>query len=995
MKLKFSSQLSLLIGLILLWSVGTQQAWAGAAATTTTLTVTSGGNVVISGKSLASGSQVTLTAAVVSGSSKVTAGQVKFCDASVSYCTDIHLLGTAQLTNAGTAVLNLRAPIGSHRYKAVFDGTLTATPAYAGSASSSIVLTATGNLWPTATTIAQSGKTGGYSLTGTVGSNAPTAPSGTVSFLNASDSNAVLGSAALGSGTAGLNFLAASSGIGNLPFSTEYGGAVAVGDFNGDGFLDVAFTYSAGCTTGQCSDAGVVVLLGNGDGSFKALAPLDLGTGIGIVSVAVGDFNGDGISDLAIGVDATALSPEQEVEIILGNGDGTFSAKGTAPIGGNFQSLVASDFNGDGIQDLAVVNTTADIVTVLLGKGDGTFTPSTAAVSSSGSNPTTMAVGDFNGDGIPDLAIANDNSPDGALIILLGNGDGTFTTAASPATGGDPNSIAVADFNGDGNLDLAATNEEDGTVTVLLGNGNGTFTAAQGSPIALYAQGPNLGPNFIAAGDFNGDGKIDLIAGANSESTATASIVPLLGNGDGTFSATAQLNDGQGIGAVGDFNDDGRTDLVSAGTESVSVGVVTVAVSRTSTATANGIAVPPATGTQQVIASYPGDANNAANISLPISLAAAQDTPQVTVQIAPNPASFGTSVTLTATVTGSGIAPTGTVTFYDGSLKLGSSALNSGIATYSSSSIAKGSNSITASYGGDSNYVQTNSSAVVLTITAALLTPTVTVTPSATSITAAQTLTVTVALSGATGGATPSGSVTLASGSYTAQQTLATGTATFTIAPGTLNSGSDILTATYSGDGIYAAATGTATVTVSPVGMAIPAPAPISPGATATATATLTASDSYTGTLNLTCALTTSPTGAQSLPTCSLNPTSVTLKAGASGTSTLTVATTAASANARLAPSGKSVWGFEGGGVVLAGLLMCGVSARRRRWLPMLSLLCIVATSLIIGCNGGSPATTGQGTSATTAGNYVFTITGTDSAQATIKTSTTVTVTVQ
>jgi hypothetical protein len=177
--------------------------------------------------------------------------------------------------------------------------------------------------------------------------------------------------------------------------------------------------------------------------------------------------------------------------------------------------------------------------------------------------------------------------------------------------------------------------------------------------------------------------------------------------------------------------------------------------------------------------------------------------------------------------------------------------------------------------------------------------------------------------------------------------------------------------------------------------MAIPTPASVAPGTSATATATITASDNYTGTLNLTCKLTTSPTGAQSLPTCSLNPASVTLKAGASGTSILTVATTAASTSARLEPPRKNPWGLGGGGAVLAILLMCGVPARRRRWMSMLALLWIFLAPLAIGCGGGSKGTTGTSIPATTAGNYVFTVTGTDSANATITTSTTVTVTVQ
>jgi hypothetical protein len=983
MKLKLSRGLFHLLGLpglIVLFSAGAQPAWAGPAATATTLIVTSGSSVVASGGSLASGSKVTLTAAVVSGSTNVTFGQVNFCDASALSCTDIHLIGTAQLTSAGTAVLSLHPAIGSHSYKAVFAATPNGKASYAASVSGAMSLTVTGSTWPTVTSYAANSEVGNYTLTATVGTNATAAPTGTVSFLDTSDGNLPLGSATLGAGTAGLNF---------LPSFPLVGGAfgapvIAIADFNGDGNLDVVSATAGGCDT-PCLDGGVVANLGNGTGNFSAAPALDLGNGFAPFFMAVGDFNGDGISDLAVLDD----DPTSTITILLGNGDGTFTNKGNVANDGNIQplgTLAVGDFNGDGIPDLIGISSTGNLVILLLGNGDGTFTPS-ASATSAGTNAQAFAVGDFNGDGIPDLAIVNNNYPSASsLTTLLGNGDGTFSSQTSALAGNYPSSIAVGDFNRDGILDVALTNLYDSTVTILLGTGTGTFTQAPQSPVALVAGDLNQ-PGTVLVADFNGDGKADLAIASDNNIVSV-----LQGNGDGTFQLlplSASIN----FTASGDFNGDGRTDL--AGNASVYLDA-----NWTAAAVATGIAVPPATGTAQVVASYAGDSSNNASTSIPITLTAAAGTPTVVLTVSPNPATYGANVTLTATVTGAGATPTRTVTFYDGSLQLGTGTLNSsGVATFSSSTLAVGASSLIASYAGDENYIGVNSASVTLTITAALSTPAVTVTPSATSITAAQSLTVPVAVSGSTGGATPSGTVTLASGSYTAQQPLAGGVASFTIAPGALNSGADMLTATYSGNGNYSTAIGTATVTVSAVGLAIPAPASVAPGASATATATFTASESYTGTLNLTCALTGSPSGAANLPTCSMSPTSVTLKAGASGTSTLTVATTAASTSAQLIPSRKNLWrpGWRlgGGSAALAVLLMCGIPARRRRWMSMLALLWVVGASLAIGCGGGGMSTTGTSTQATTAGNYVFTVTGTDSASPTIATSTSVTVSVQ
>jgi trimeric autotransporter adhesin len=216
---------------------------------------------------------------------------------------------------------------------------------------------------------------------------------------------------------------------------------------------------------------------------------------------------------------------------------------------------------------------------------------------------------------------------------------------------------------------------------------------------------------------------------------------------------------------------------------------------------------------------------------------------------------------------------------------------------------------------------------------------------------------------------------------------------TFTIPAGTLSAGSNALTAAYTGDGEYAVSSGTTMVDVSQVVVSIPAPAPVAPGSSATATVTVATGSSYSGTVNLSCKLSSSPANAQSLPTCSLNPATLMVAAGANKTTTLSVNTTAASANL--------VWPLDElrrigeGGLALAGLLMFGTSLRRRRWLSMLALVAIVVSVAGIGCggNGGSP--TPPATVATTAGTYVFTVTATDSTNASITASSTVSITIQ
>src|SRR5437870_98900 len=226
------------------------------------------------------------------------------------------------------------------------------------------------------------------------------------------------------------------------------------------------------------------------------------------------------------------------------------------PLGGVLGDMVSADFNGDGIPDLAVASAyaTAPDINILLGKGDGTFSTANGSPIPTVASPFSVGAGDFNGDENLDLAVT-DSQPSG-VVVLLGNGDGTFTPApGSPipvgffATG-----IVAADFNNDGKADLAVSDGIGNIVSILLGNGDGTFKAASGSPVPV-----GHGPFTEVLGDFNSDGELDLAVVNLNDNTVTI----LFGNGDGTFStATSPVIVNQpGVIVTADFNGDGRLDF--------------------------------------------------------------------------------------------------------------------------------------------------------------------------------------------------------------------------------------------------------------------------------------------------------------------------------------------------------------------------------------------------------------------------------------------------
>jgi hypothetical protein len=228
------------------------------------------------------------------------------------------------------------------------------------------------------------------------------------------------------------------------------------------------------------------------------------------------------------------------------------------------RSLAVGDLNGDGKPDLVTANSTADNVSVLLGKGDGTFR--TAVTYAVQSNPVSVAIGDLNGDGRLDLAVVNSDSD--SVSVLLGKGDGTFQAATNYLVGqiGDTlSSVAIGDLNSDGKLDLAVADATSGNVVVLPGHGDGTFASG-------VASNTGQQPVSVAIGDLNGDGKLDLVT---ADATSNRVSV-LLGRGDGTFQAPVNDTVGQTPSAVaiGDLNGDGRADIASANRDSNTVSVL-------------------------------------------------------------------------------------------------------------------------------------------------------------------------------------------------------------------------------------------------------------------------------------------------------------------------------------------------------------------------------------------------------------------------------------
>jgi len=717
-----SVRLLSVLALLLLHNPG---ALAVPVATTTALAITAAGSPVTT---VSAGTLVKLTATVSNLSTKV--GLVKFCNAAATYCTDINLIGTAQVTSSGTASISLIPGKGNHSYKAIYVGTSTVVASTSG-ISTLAVTPLPSTPYSTTTSIAASGTTGNYTLTGTViGTAGTTIPlTGSVTFPDTTNGNTSLGSATLGASKPGFNFT-----VNDYLEACGLNTGLVVADFNGDGIPDVASSCAVTST--------VQVYLGTGGGNMGTPVgyTVDGPNSGGYTNLAVADFNGDGIPDI-VDIDGGY----NEVSVLLGNGNGTFATQKKTSVGSQPLAVAVGDFNGDGIPDLAVTSNNDSKLYILIGKGDGTFTVQATSYPT-GSNPTGIVAGDFNNDGKLDLAVSNNGT--NTIQIFLGNGDGTFTQTANPLiTGNQPSTVIAADFNRDGKLDLATGNFADNTVTIFLGNGDGTFTA---STIPTMPDGvtPIFDRNSsLAAADFNGDGIPDLaVVNYSYVNSAQNSSAILYGNGDGTFTfagfATINNNsqgwpgqqDNPDLVVAADMNGDGIPDVVMVDSNyNVALTIDTItAITATATATLNNVA-PQGLGTHNVEASYAGDTHYASSLSSTTALNGSATTKVASTLTGPTVQpvfiTSGTTGSFYVTVSGSaGSAPSGSVGYTIGSpcaaSCTGTAVIASGIASVPvSGTLAPGGYTVAITYAGDTNY--TAATPISVSIQIGLLTPTV------------------------------------------------------------------------------------------------------------------------------------------------------------------------------------------------------------------------------------------------------------------------------
>jgi hypothetical protein len=522
-------------------------------------------------------------------------------------------------------------------------------------------------------------------------------------------------------------------------------------DIDGDGNPDILLGSSA---FGNYASGGYdlplplsQILMGRGDGTFVDSVSYDQGgfnanPSLGAQQISTADFNGDGKPDALV-------FRSNFLTVLPGDGTGRLGTAIASQINFTPGQLVVADMNGDKNPDVVFAN--GSTVGVVLNQGNGTFAAEKDyALPASG--VVSLAVGDFNGDGLLDVAVGVSSATTGqggahGVYVLMGQSNGTLGAPVLIDSSLDPVGLAAGDLNGDGRADLVigdegsfspgTSSQVNGGLHLYLGNANGTFTTAAAPATAATNY------TVVALGDLNKDGKPDIIVGGNGVATAGATATPnvytFLGNGDGTFQAPqiVTLGGTDGVGAnsvaLADINNDGNLDVVvgnlfdftevlfGQGNGALSDSLLALGQRPNAIAAAdlNGDGFP-----ELLVGNLNGSGIGA---SLTVFMNAnAWGTPSVAptstaLSVTPNPATAGQSVTLTATVTSTATGtPTGTVAFMDGTTTLGSMALSAqGSATFTTSTLAVATHSLSAQYSGDASFTGSTSNAVSLVVTSA------------------------------------------------------------------------------------------------------------------------------------------------------------------------------------------------------------------------------------------------------------------------------------
>jgi hypothetical protein len=465
-----------------------------------------------------------------------------------------------------------------------------------------------------------------------------------------------------------------------------YASSVAVADLNGDGRPDIVVANSCEAAGGQsdCSAGGTVgVLIANADGTVQPYVSYDSG-GIAASSVAIADVNGDGRLDLVVANQcvSTADCSNGVVGVLLGNGDGTFQPTVTYVAGYGADALAVADLNGDGHPDLVVANQCTGAgscntggVSVLLGNGNGTFQPP-ATYNSGGQDADSVAIKDVNHDGFLDVIVANQcmskfNCKTGGISVLLGNGDGTLRTASSYSSDGYTSlSVAVADVNGDGEPDIVASNLCSQSTNCVAGVVGVLLNNGNGTFQPVATYSSSgYGASSVAIGDVNGDGIPDLVVDSICKTSASCNV--------GGVSLLLGVGDGT-------F----QTPIVysSAGNNASSVTLADLnSDSRPDIVTANSCST---------------KSNCNGGVAILSNITSIKTTTSIASSI--NPSVLNQQVIFTATMTSSPSIPNGEVVmFYHGATLLGTGTITNNVATLTTS-FAKATNyTIKATYAGD------------------------------------------------------------------------------------------------------------------------------------------------------------------------------------------------------------------------------------------------------------------------------------------------------